>query len=203
MPQLWGTWSQVYCKARRNHGDRQSDGNTQPPYCVYCRKSGHVKANCFILNRRNEANENGNNNYKRGIIAELKDHSYIYSTPNQNYNDNIDEMKKINDNGNDNDDAGGVANFVFDVAVATDDDNNKIPAIILDPSFNTLDAFGDGTYTASGTNATYALVSYFGRVNYAYDNKYLVQASVRRDGSSKFGQNNKYGVFPSFALVFY
>ena len=36
-------------------------------------------------------------NYKHGIIAELKDHSYIYSTPNQNYNDNIDEMKKIND----------------------------------------------------------------------------------------------------------
>ena len=43
-------------------------------------------------------NENENeNDYKHGIIAELKDHSYIYSTPNQNYNDNIDEMKKIND----------------------------------------------------------------------------------------------------------
>ena len=36
-------------------------------------------------------------NYKHGIIAELEDHSYIYSTPNQNYNDNIDEMKKIKD----------------------------------------------------------------------------------------------------------
>ncbi len=81
-----------------------------------------------------------------------------------------------------------------------DDDGNKIPAIILDPSFNTLNAFSDGTYTASGTNAEYALVSYFGRINYSFDNKYLVQASIRRDGSSKFGQNNKYGVFPSFAM---
>jgi len=44
-----------------------------------------------------EDNENGENDYKHGIIAELKDHSYIYSTPNQNYNNNIDEMKKIND----------------------------------------------------------------------------------------------------------
>jgi putative phage-type endonuclease len=44
-----------------------------------------------------ENNENGENDYKHGIIAELKDHSYIYTTPNQNYNNNIDEMKKIND----------------------------------------------------------------------------------------------------------
>jgi len=81
-----------------------------------------------------------------------------------------------------------------------DDAGNKIPAIILDASFNTLNAFSDGTYSGSGTNAEYSLVSQFGRVNYAYDNKYLFQASVRRDGSSKFGKNNKYGIFPSFAL---
>ena len=53
-------------------------------------------------NENGNVNDNGNGNkndidYKHGIIAELKDHSYIYSTPNQNYNDNIDEMKKIND----------------------------------------------------------------------------------------------------------
>ena len=81
-----------------------------------------------------------------------------------------------------------------------DDDGNKIAATILDTSFNTLNAFNDGTYSGSGTNAEYSLVSQFGRVNYSYDNKYLFQASVRRDGSSKFGKNNKYGVFPSLAL---
>ncbi|RKN82513.1 SusC/RagA family TonB-linked outer membrane protein [Ulvibacterium marinum] len=44
------------------------------------------------------------------------------------------------------------------------------------------------------------LQSYFGRVNYAYDDKYLLTATMRADGSSRFGANNKYGYFPSFAL---
>ena len=43
------------------------------------------------------------------------------------------------------------------------------------------------------------LQSYFGRANYNYKGKYMVTATVRADGSSKFGANNKYGVFPSFA----
>lgn len=44
------------------------------------------------------------------------------------------------------------------------------------------------------------LLSYLGRVNYSYDSRYLFTASIRRDGSSKFGPNNKFGNFPSFAL---
>ncbi|MDP5229346.1 MAG: TonB-dependent receptor, partial [Cellulophaga sp.] len=44
------------------------------------------------------------------------------------------------------------------------------------------------------------LQSFFGRVNYGYDNKYLFTATFRADGSSKFGDNNKYGYFPSVAL---
>ncbi len=44
------------------------------------------------------------------------------------------------------------------------------------------------------------LQSYFGRVNYTYDDRYLVTASLRADGSTRFGENNKYGYFPSFAL---
>lgn len=43
------------------------------------------------------------------------------------------------------------------------------------------------------------LQSYFGRANYSYRGKYMVTATVRADGSSKFGENNKYGIFPSFA----
>jgi iron complex outermembrane receptor protein len=43
------------------------------------------------------------------------------------------------------------------------------------------------------------LQSFFGRANYSYKGKYMVTATVRADGSSKFGENNKYGVFPSFA----
>jgi TonB-linked SusC/RagA family outer membrane protein len=45
----------------------------------------------------------------------------------------------------------------------------------------------------------YSLFSIFGRVNYSYADKYLVEAVVRRDGSSRFG-NTKYGVFPAFSL---
>lgn len=43
------------------------------------------------------------------------------------------------------------------------------------------------------------LQSYFGRVNYNYDNRFLFTASLRADGSTRFGDNNKYGYFPSFA----
>jgi TonB-dependent starch-binding outer membrane protein SusC len=43
------------------------------------------------------------------------------------------------------------------------------------------------------------LQSYFGRVNYSFDDKYFLTATVRADGSSKFGANNRYGVFPAFA----
>ncbi|MGK4567744.1 TonB-dependent receptor domain-containing protein [Flavobacterium sp. 3HN19-14] len=45
------------------------------------------------------------------------------------------------------------------------------------------------------------LVSFFGRVNYAYDGKYMITGTVRRDGSSRFGANNKWGVFPSAAVA--
>lgn len=44
------------------------------------------------------------------------------------------------------------------------------------------------------------LQSFFGRVNYSFDDKYLITATMRADGSSKFGDNNEYGYFPSVAL---
>jgi TonB-linked SusC/RagA family outer membrane protein len=54
--------------------------------------------------------------------------------------------------------------------------------------------------TASGFEIYSALFSYLGRVNYDYDGKYLVTATVRRDGSSRFAPANRYGTFPSLAL---
>jgi TonB-linked SusC/RagA family outer membrane protein len=54
------------------------------------------------------------------------------------------------------------------------------------------------TVTASAVKNE--LQSYFGRINYAYDDKYLFTGTFRADGSSKFGANNKYGYFPSVAL---
>jgi TonB-dependent starch-binding outer membrane protein SusC len=49
-------------------------------------------------------------------------------------------------------------------------------------------------------NTKWGLLSYLGRVNYGYDDRYFITASVRVDGSSRFGKNNKWGSFPSAAL---
>jgi len=48
-----------------------------------------------------------------------------------------------------------------------------------------------------GSTSSWSLFSLMGRVNYAYNDKYLFTATIRRDGSSRFGAGNKYGVFPS------
>ena len=77
---------------------------------------------------------------------------------------------------------------------------NQELADLIDPGFKTINSFGDGTRTSTGTNAEYALASQFARINYSYNDKYLFQASIRRDGSSKFGANKRYGTFPAFAL---
>ncbi|MGN6532776.1 MAG: SusC/RagA family TonB-linked outer membrane protein [Ginsengibacter sp.] len=53
----------------------------------------------------------------------------------------------------------------------------------------------------NGTGYEWALASYFGRINYDFDNKYLFTGTVRRDGSSRFGENNKWGTFPSAAVA--
>lgn len=53
--------------------------------------------------------------------------------------------------------------------------------------------------TISASAEKNELQSFFGRLNYVYGEKYLFTATIRADGSSKFGDNNKYGYFPSFA----
>ncbi|PSL50254.1 TonB-linked SusC/RagA family outer membrane protein [Chitinophaga niastensis] len=52
-----------------------------------------------------------------------------------------------------------------------------------------------------GTSDIYKIISYFGRVNYDYKNKYLLEANLRRDGSSKFRSGLQYGVYPSFSAA--
>lgn len=54
--------------------------------------------------------------------------------------------------------------------------------------------------TAGGGYSAHTLASYFGRLNYDFNSKYLLTAIIRRDGSSRFGPNNKYGTFPSVSL---
>lgn len=53
----------------------------------------------------------------------------------------------------------------------------------------------------SGIATEWALLSWFGQFSYSYKNRYVVGAAVRRDGSSRFGKDNRWGTFPSFSLA--
>jgi TonB-linked SusC/RagA family outer membrane protein len=69
----------------------------------------------------------------------------------------------------------------------------------LPDGIDQIDA-GAGIATNSGNRFENNLISLLGRVIYSYDDRYLLTASFRRDGSSRFGANNRYGNFPSVAL---
>lgn len=56
---------------------------------------------------------------------------------------------------------------------------------------------GDGRYMLS----TLRMISFYGRVNYSYNSKYMLQATLRRDGSSAFGKNNRWATFPSASMA--
>ena len=58
---------------------------------------------------------------------------------------------------------------------------------------------GAGRQLAEGFGEGFSLVSFFGKLNYTYDEKYLASFTIRRDGSSRFGSNNQYGTFPSIS----
>ncbi len=76
----------------------------------------------------------------------------------------------------------------------------EVPTGFLDEYFDTLDAGQDGEKTVGGSRTIYTRASILGRINYSYKDRYLLQATVRRDGSSKFGPDSRYGTFPSVAL---
>lgn len=70
-------------------------------------------------------------------------------------------------------------------------------------ALETLDYFvenaGSGNQTVGGSASGSSLLSYFGKVNYSYDSKYLFSATLRYDGSSRFGKNNRFGTFPALS----
>lgn len=76
-------------------------------------------------------------------------------------------------------------------------------------SLSSIGGFGVGGITTLGSasgisgstsEAQNVLISYFGRLQYSFKSKYLLSASMRRDGSSRFGSNNQYGWFPSASV---
>ena len=67
---------------------------------------------------------------------------------------------------------------------------------------NTVGQQADGNRNGWGSwnSIAYSLLSYFGRVSYNYDERYMAEVTMRADASSNFGPNNKWGYFPSFSL---
>ncbi|RZK75823.1 MAG: SusC/RagA family TonB-linked outer membrane protein, partial [Pedobacter sp.] len=62
-------------------------------------------------------------------------------------------------------------------------------------------AAGQGQSAVASTQNGSTLISFFGRLNYDFDSKYILTASLRREGSSKFGANNKWGNFPAVSAA--
>jgi len=77
--------------------------------------------------------------------------------------------------------------------------NNTVMDLSQDTGVK-LDPNIPGTNTGNGENI-YSLASQFARLTYKFDDKYLITGTVRRDGSSKFDEGHKYGVFPSGAVA--
>ena len=68
------------------------------------------------------------------------------------------------------------------------------------PLYYTLSAAGTTLSTVKASDYRHVMLSYYGRVNYSFDGKYLLTATVRRDASSRFSKNTRWGTFPSVAL---
>ena len=71
-----------------------------------------------------------------------------------------------------------------------------------DPAKDNLHEISSGSKnpTAEGNKYHWRMLSYFGRINYALMNKYLFEANIRADGSSRFAKGNRWGYFPSFSV---
>ncbi len=71
---------------------------------------------------------------------------------------------------------------------------------LIDERLPAINLTNPDTRTGQGWKYHGAVLSQFGRITYDYDTKYLLTANIRRDGSSKFGPKNRYGIFPSVSV---
>lgn len=128
------------------------------------------------INNGNKYTEN--NNAQRGEL-----HAYYIKTISDKHNINATAVYEYNTFDYNNYKASG-ENYLYD----PNEENNLGGG---NPAKNTI----------SSSKNTYKLISFMGRIMYNYDTRYYVTASLRRDGSSKFGANNQWGYFPSVALA--
>ena len=95
------------------------------------------------------------------------------------------------------------ADAMAGIELNREDDTNfsgkKFDYAVLNPDYMWPNA-GVGEAEAYGSGEGYTLISYFGKVNYNFADRYLLSLTMRYDGSSRFGKNNRYGIFPSVSF---
>ncbi len=112
----------------------------------------------------------------------------LQSTNSLTYTRSFNEVHNIN------------AVAVFEAQQFTDNSFSAMGNTLKFPSLGYYNLPLAGSYTVGSGFTKWTLLSYLGRVNYSFKDKYLFTAAVRRDGSSKFAEGNRYSVFPSVAV---
>ncbi|MEZ4840488.1 MAG: TonB-dependent receptor [Flavobacteriaceae bacterium] len=94
----------------------------------------------------------------------------------------------------------GQGTYVDNITSGTTVTYNDIPSTSYRTAAFPSDHPSDKKSSSAYEGTEHRVISLFSRLNYDYKEKYLVTGIIRRDGSSRFGSNNKFGVFPSFSL---
>ncbi len=139
---------------------------------------------------------NSRSNYKEQLMEHLLNYDFKIEKHNVSLLAGYSAQQKSNEYLNVTADGKTIVRTVVNGTLV----QTEVPGGFTNPDFNTISAGLGGTFNAAGSNNKYVRFSTFGRLNYAFDNKYLLQISARRDGSSVFGRNNRYGVFPSVSV---
>lgn len=69
------------------------------------------------------------------------------------------------------------------------------------PAYSEYNTLGELQSTSAALDQRHVLLSYYARLNYTFDSRYMLTATMRRDGTSRFGEDNRWGTFPSIALA--
>lgn len=112
----------------------------------------------------------------------------LQGTNSLNYNRTFNEVHKIN------------AVAVFEAQQYTNNNFSAAGNTLLFPSLGYYNLPLAESYSVGSGYAKWSLLSYLGRFNYTYNDRLLFSAAVRRDGSSKFNEDNRFSTFPSVAL---
>ena len=116
-------------------------------------------------------------------------HNKILIEPTLNYNQVIGKHT-----------LGAVAGYSYDFFKEDYKGETKLDPLVVGDEYITSFNSATGTQTCTGSYIEYLLISYFGRINYAYDDRYLLQATVRRDGTSRLPDGHRWGTFGSASI---